>query len=102
MKLKNLNFKKLQIPFKTGFKHASADRAMTESVIAIAESENVSKWGRTFLDANPDIEHKLELATQNIEIKQRFYRPVSVHVDASGMVYVADCYRHRVQIYQKL
>ena len=62
----------------------------------------MSKWGRTFLDANPDIEHKLELATQNIEIKQRFYRPVSVHVDDDSMVYVADCYRHRVQIYQKL
>ena len=58
--------------------------------------------GRTFLDANPDIEQKLELATQNIEIKQRFYRPVSVHVDANGKVFVADCYRHRVQIYQKL
>ena len=45
---------------------------------------------------------KLELAAQNIELKQRFYRPVSVHVDEDGKVYVADCYRHRVQIYQKL
>ena len=62
----------------------------------------MSKWGRTFLDANPDIESKLELAAQNIELKQRFYRPVSVHVDEDGKVYVADCYRHRVQIYQKL
>jgi len=42
------------------------------------------------------------LAAQNIELKQRFYRPVSVHVDEDGKVYVADCYRHRVQIYQKL
>ena len=62
----------------------------------------MSKWGRTFLDANPEIERKLELAVQNIEPKQRFYRPVSVHVDEDGMVYVADCYRHRVQIYRKL
>ena len=30
------------------------------------------------------------------------YRPVSVHVDTEGKVFVADCYRHRVQIYQKL
>jgi hypothetical protein len=62
----------------------------------------VSQWARTFLDANPDIEKKLELATQNIELKQRFYRPRSVIVDEDGLVYVADCYRHRVQIYAKL
>jgi len=62
----------------------------------------MSKWGRTFLDANPEIEHKLALAEQNIAIKERFYRPVSVHVDDDGKVFVADCYRHRVQIYQKL
>ena len=62
----------------------------------------MSKWGRTFLDANPEIERKLDSAVQNIEPKRRFYRPVSVHVDSDGKVYVADCYRHRVQIYQKL
>ena len=62
----------------------------------------MSKWGRTFLDANPEIEGKLELAAQNIEIKERFYRPVSVHVDSECKVFVADCYRHRVQIYQKI
>ena len=62
----------------------------------------MSKWGRTFLDANPDIERKLALASQNIAIKERFYRPISVHVDSEGKVFVADCYRHRIQIYQKL
>ena len=61
-----------------------------------------SKWARDFLDANPDIEEKLDLATQNIEPKRRFFRPVSVKVDQDNAVYVADCYRHRVQIYQKL
>ena len=40
MNIKSLNFKKLQIPFKTVFKHASADRSCTESVIAVAGSEN--------------------------------------------------------------
>ncbi|MDA0263771.1 MAG: NHL repeat-containing protein [Chloroflexi bacterium] len=62
----------------------------------------MSKWARTFLNASPEIERKLELAVQNIEPKRRFYRPVAVHVDNDGLVYVADCYRHRVQIYQKL
>ena len=67
----------------------------------------VSKWARTFLDANPDIEQKLDAATQNIELKRRFYRPAAVVVresdgDDEGLVFVADCYRHRVQIYRRL
>ncbi len=61
-----------------------------------------SKWARTFLDANPDIEEKLNLATQNIELKRRFYRPTGVTVSDDGLVFVADCYRHRVQIYRQL
>jgi DNA-binding beta-propeller fold protein YncE len=62
----------------------------------------MSKWGKRFLDANPEVEEKLNRATQNIEIKMRFYRPRDVKVDSDGKVYVVDCYRHRVQIYQKL
>ena len=61
-----------------------------------------SKWARTFLDANPDIEEKLNEATQNIELKRRFYRPTAVAVSNDGLVFVADCYRHRVQIYRRL
>ncbi len=61
-----------------------------------------SKWARTFLDANPDIEEKLNLATQNIQLKRRFYRPTAVTVGDDGLVFVADCYRHRVQIYRRL
>jgi tripartite motif-containing protein 71 len=62
----------------------------------------ISKWARNYLDANPDIEEKLNRAVQNIEPKKRLYRPISVKVDADGKVYAVDCYRHRVQIYQKL
>ena len=61
-----------------------------------------SKWARTFLNANPDIEEKLNAATQNIELKRRFYRPRGVAVSDDGLVFVADCYRHRVQIYRRL
>ena len=61
-----------------------------------------SKWARTFLDANPDIEGKLDAATQNIELKRRFYRPTAVAVSNDGLVFAADCYRHRVQIYRRL
>jgi len=62
----------------------------------------VSKWARSYLDANPEVERKLLQAAHNIEPKMRFYRPSSVEVDSDGKVYVVDTYRHRVQIYQKL
>jgi DNA-binding beta-propeller fold protein YncE len=62
----------------------------------------VSKWARGYLDANPGVEEKLDMATHNIESRMRFYRPVSVQVDEFGKVFVADCYRHRVQVYQKI
>jgi len=61
-----------------------------------------SKWSRSYLNANPEIGEKLKLSSQNIEPKRHFYRPRNVGVDADGKVYVVDCYRHRVQIYQKL
>lgn len=40
MKLKHIELKKLEIPFRVSFKHASAERATTQTVIAIAKSES--------------------------------------------------------------
>jgi L-alanine-DL-glutamate epimerase-like enolase superfamily enzyme len=39
MKLKQLEIRKLEIPFRFSFKHSSAERSTTEAVIVIAESE---------------------------------------------------------------
>ncbi len=43
MKIKDLTLKKLSIPFKVKFKHASAERMQTEAVICVAESEKGKK-----------------------------------------------------------
>lgn len=40
MKLKKLDIQKLEIPFKTTFKHASASRSQTESILVVSQSEN--------------------------------------------------------------
>ncbi len=40
MKSKRIELKKLEIPFRVSFKHASAERTITEAVIAVAQSEN--------------------------------------------------------------
>ncbi|MGE3624447.1 MAG: mandelate racemase/muconate lactonizing enzyme family protein [Bdellovibrionales bacterium] len=39
MKLTNIELRKLEIPFRVSFRHASAERSVTETVIAIAHSE---------------------------------------------------------------
>lgn len=76
-----------------------ADGCVIDTLIG---HSGTSKWARTFLDANPDIEEKLNKATQNIDLKRRFYRPTAVTLSEDGLVFVADCYRHRVQIYRRL
>jgi L-alanine-DL-glutamate epimerase-like enolase superfamily enzyme len=38
MKLKTIQLTKLEVPFRTSFKHSSADRSITEAVIAVAQS----------------------------------------------------------------
>ncbi|MFN5351126.1 MAG: enolase C-terminal domain-like protein [Alphaproteobacteria bacterium] len=40
MKLKKIELKKLEIPFRVSFKHASAQRTKTETIIALAYSES--------------------------------------------------------------
>jgi L-Ala-D/L-Glu epimerase len=46
MKLKQIELKKLEIPFRQSFKHASAERSSTETVIACALSEdNIIGYG---------------------------------------------------------
>ena len=48
MALKKLTIAPLEIPFKTGFKHHSAERKKTQSVLVKAESENGAVgWGES-------------------------------------------------------
>ncbi|MEC8893317.1 MAG: enolase C-terminal domain-like protein [Candidatus Poribacteria bacterium] len=43
MKITNLKIRKLEIPFNISFKHASAERNATESILVVAESDNNHK-----------------------------------------------------------
>jgi len=43
VKIKTLSIQKLEIPFRQAFKHSSATRSQTESVIVMAESDRGSK-----------------------------------------------------------
>lgn len=43
MKVKGLKLEKLEIPFKISFKHASASRSKTESILIILEAKGGQK-----------------------------------------------------------
>ena len=45
MKLNSLRLVHLEIPFRTSFKHTSAERKFTEAVIAVAHSDSVTGYG---------------------------------------------------------
>lgn len=46
MKINSINLSKLEIPFKTSFKHAAAERQVTETVIAkVIDSNNLCGYG---------------------------------------------------------
>jgi len=61
----------------------------------------LSKWAREFIEASPDVATKRQHAA-DLEAEKRFWGPVSVRVDDTGRLYVAEHSRHRVQIYERV
>ena len=60
----------------------------------------LSKWGKTKMDANPDLMKQRNML-RDFEPEKRFWNPVAVEIDAKGRILVVDCNRHRIQVYQK-
>jgi DNA-binding beta-propeller fold protein YncE len=61
----------------------------------------LSKWAREFLEASPDVVAKRQKAA-DLEAEKRFWGPVSVRVDGTGRLFVAEHSRHRIQIYERV
>ena len=60
----------------------------------------ISKWGELTLAASPDKAWQRKLV-RNLEPERQFWNPVAVRVDSQNRLLVADCMRHRIQVYQK-
>ena len=60
----------------------------------------ISKWGHDSLRANPSMTQMLGLVT-DMRPLQRLWGPAAVAVDNQGRIIIADCMRHRLQVYQK-
>lgn len=61
----------------------------------------LSKWAQEFIEASPDVAAKRQSAA-DLEAEKRFWGPVSVRVDGTGQLYVAEHSRHRIQIYERV
>jgi DNA-binding beta-propeller fold protein YncE len=61
----------------------------------------LSKWAQEFIEASPDVAAKRQSAA-DLEAEKRFWGPVSVRVDGTGRLYVAEHSRHRIQIYERV
>jgi hypothetical protein len=70
-------------------------------IAKITGDAEVSKWGKTKLDANPDMWTERDVS-QGLEREKLFWGPIAVEVDDQGRVFVVESSRNRVQVYRKL
>jgi DNA-binding beta-propeller fold protein YncE len=61
----------------------------------------LSKWAQEFIEASPDVAAKRQSAADP-EAEKHFWGAVSVRVDHTGRLYVAEHSRHRIQIYERV
>ena len=60
----------------------------------------LSKWGKEKLDANKEMYSERDVA-HRLEREKLFWAPIDVVVDEDNRIFVVDCCRNRIQIYQK-
>ncbi len=61
----------------------------------------LSKWAREFIEASPDVAAKRQHAA-DLAAEKHFWGAVSVRVDDTGRLYIAEHSRHRIQIYERV
>lgn len=61
----------------------------------------LSKWGRERVEIDPTIAKGRELAQDLAEREKPFQGPIAVDVDEENRVFVAECARHRIQVFHK-
>ena len=60
----------------------------------------ISKWGKSKLDANPEMWQERARAA-GLEREKFLWAPIAVNVDDEGSVFVLDSGRNRIQVYRK-
>ena len=65
----------------------------------VGDAQVPSPWAQTYIDANPDVIKARRRV--DLEPEWRFRRPVAVNVDDQDRIFVLECGRHRIQVYNK-
>ena len=65
----------------------------------LGDSE-LSQWGKTKLDANPDM-WKERAVAQGLDREKRFWGPTGIEADDLGNIFIVESSRNRVQVYRK-
>lgn len=70
-------------------------------VTKLAGEATLSKWGRERVELDPTMVRGREMAQGLAEREKPFQGPIAVAVDEDNRVFVADCARHRIQVFRK-
>lgn len=70
-------------------------------ITKLAGEATLSKWGRARVEIDPSMVRARTLAQGLEEREKPFQGPIAVTVDAENRVFVAECARHRLQVFYK-
>jgi DNA-binding beta-propeller fold protein YncE len=71
-------------------------------VTTLMGDAGLSKWGTERLASNPENMLQKRAQARSLEPEKRFFHPVGIEVDSEDRIIVAECGRHRLQIYRKV
>ena len=69
-------------------------------ITTLTGDATLSKWGQAQLELNPDMIRQRNLVS-DLKRERRFWNPTAIAIDPNERILVADCQRHRIQVYQK-
>ena len=61
----------------------------------------LSKWAIERMASNPENMLEQRQKAKSLEPERRFFQPTGIEVDSQDRIIIADCGRHRLQIYRK-
>ena len=67
----------------------------------LGDCHGYSKWAEDRMASNPESMAEQRAEVRSMRPEQVFFPPTGVEVDQENRIFVVDCGRHRIQIYQK-
>jgi DNA-binding beta-propeller fold protein YncE len=63
----------------------------------------ITKWGRVYVSVDPEMSELRTRHAKDVDAQERVFEgPIGIAVDDEDRVIVADCCKHRIQVYQRV